>query len=856
MIDIDSAYEILLKIAKDNETFFANNNYLTEADTRANVIDQILHRVLLWPTHEVKREEHVESGYMDYSLKINGKNYVCLEAKKQGATFALPSDKQRRNYKIGGAIFSNELTRDAILQVRGYCDDSVIRFAIVSNGNTWIVFRALREDMPWKNGNAVVFATIKEIADNFIEFWNLLSYSSICNGSLESQFSSGVSSNKEYTRVLNHLMQPDTPLLRNSLHTELHPIITNFFEDITDPNALETLEQCYVYYTSINTVSNDINFVIEDTVPHFLKNERTINILQGPNHVGYFGRDVSDAFAKQTGQLFLLLGGIGAGKTTFQKRYQLTVGKNVLEQNSLWFSLNFLHPPQLQELDKFVWESLLVQLREKYGAGTLETRKNIKRIFKEEIEALKLTALHGISENSPQFDNVLSPYLGLWQTDLSKYVPKLLSLAKPKKGLTVVLFFDNVDQLSPEFQKEIFLLAQRITERVKSITIIALREESYYSATVQKVFTAYINRRFHIASPPFRKMIDLRIRFVLKVMADNSDRVFQKYKDFTELQEKNKITDFLKIVGSSIFQNNANIAKLIESLCFGNMREALQMFSTFLVSGATDVDKMVKIYRRDGNYFIAYHEFIRSIMLGERYYYKESQSSIMNIYECGQHKNASHFTSLRILHILNLHRNQFSKIGEGYFEVSKLLLQFEEAFNNREDFLSQLGRLVERHLVETNTKISETITGSTHIRLTSAGWYYLKYLSQTFAYLDLIFQDTSIDASSPIVQQLVNSLNAVNNIGDPEEQKIPRMEERFNRVSIFLSYLDQQETHEHRSLQVRNSENPIYKLFIKEIIEKFIAQRTWILQRLKENREKLSEDFEISTDQTGFPSNI
>ena len=72
------------------------------------------------------------------------------------------------------------------------------------------------------------------------------------------------------------------------------------------------------------------------------------------------------------------------------------------------------------------------------------------------------------------------------------------------------------------------------------------------------------------------------------------------------------------------------------------MRMALEMFTTFLVSGATDVDKMLAIYNREGAYFVAFHEFVKSIMLGDRKYYKESESPVMNLYDCGADRNSSH----------------------------------------------------------------------------------------------------------------------------------------------------------------------------------------------------------------------
>lgn len=848
MIEIvEKSFEALKGIKEDFKKFQDRNSYITEADTRVNLIDRIINEVLLWPPNDILREPRSENGYLDYLLKVNGKKFICVEAKKEGITFNFPKDKKRKYYKISGSISSDTNVMDAVSQVRTYCDESAIRYAVATNGTCWIVFRAIREDLAWKEGSARVFHSLEDILECFLEFWNLLSFECINQGSLDLEFSPTTSSNRELSRVLSYLISPDVPLLRNSLHTELHPIISHFFEDIADPEYIETLENCYVYSTSIKTVANDINFVIKDAIPKFLEVDGAVDVIHQKNDAGIFGKVVERAVRNNKGQLFLLLGGIGSGKTTFQKRYQLTVGRETLLNNSIWFSIDFLKPPSIAELENFVWHSLLNQLRSKYETPHLETRQNIKRIFKVEIEALTETSLYNLKENTKEYDTILNEFLAKWQANISEYVPRLLAISKPKRDLNVVLFFDNVDQLSQEFQAQIFLLAQSITDKVKSITIIALREESYYAASVQKVFTAYINRKFHIASPPFRKMIGQRIKFVLKIMDNKNSLPTQKFKEFRELADRNKISDFLKIVEFSIFEKNRNIARFIDHLCFGNMRVALQMFSTFLVSGATDVDKMLRIYRRDGNYFVPFHEFLRSIMLGERYYYKDSYSTILNVFECGQEKNSSHFTSLRILSILNIHRSESSKLGDGFYEINKILSIFEDIFNNKQDFLKSLLRLVARQLVETNTKIIDSISSSTHIRITSSGWYYLKFLINSFAYLDLVFQDTPIN-DLETVKGLFESMKKVNNLGDPEEDKISRMEERFSRVGIFLNYLQNEENDEIENYYMKGKTGIIFSSFVPSIIETFMEQKKWISRRVKENKEKYDEEYIIISD--------
>jgi len=411
--------------------------------------------------------------------------------------------------------------------------------------------------------------------------------------------------------------------------------------------------------------------------------------------------------------------------------------------------------------------------------------------------------------------------------------------------MSVILFFDNVDQLSPHYQSQIFLLAQNVTSKIGSITIVALREESYYTASVQKVFTAYINRKFHIASPPFRKMIDQRIKYVLNIFekSNKEETPFNSIFNTTLFYEedKNRISDFLKIVENSIFEKNRNIARFIDHICFGNMRMALQMFSTFLVSGATDIDKMLRIYRRDGNYFVAFHEFLRSIMLGDRMYYKESDSTILNIFECGQERNSSHFTSIRLLSLLVKLRSNYDIEGRGYVEINKVLAAFDNTFNNTEDTIKTMNRLLARQLIEVNTRSPENINGATHLRITSSGWYYIKFLVNSFSYLDLVLQDTPIN-SNDVVSRLQQSIIAVNNLSGREDEKEQRMEERFKRVQIFLDYLKSEENTEIKRFNLTNNTDTDFPVIMDQIISRYSAQKDYILNRIREHIESLTED--------------
>lgn len=846
MLNADEGLERLRQIQTEFSEFCRVYGRASEADTRVKVIDAVLKEVCGWPESEIQRERHVEAGYIDYVLTVASRRLIAVEAKKEGVVFGVPYEATQPWFKLSGTLATDKEVKNAIDQVRRYSDDSGIRYAVATNGYAWIVFRAIREDIPWRDGRARVFPSLDYILQHFTEFWNFLSYPAVLGGSLDSEFGALQPASRNLFRVLDKLYNADLPLQRNRLHFQLEPLIRIIFDNIADQDPIEVLQSCYVHSASLRIVAKDLDCVITDAVPRFLANMGTEELRQTANDSGRFGEVISRALTKDSGELFLLLGGIGSGKTTFLKRYQRTVGRELLEKNTVWFHIDFLKAPlDPMDLEEFVWREVLNQLRERYTTPHLETRRNIKRVFARDIQAIQETALRHLKEGTDEYERALSPYLERWQQNLRNYVPGLLQICKPKRELSVVLFIDNVDQLSPAYQAQIFLLAQRVTRTVGSITIVSLREESYYTASVQKTFTAYSNKKFHIASPLFRVVIGSRIKFAVDLMKRSDNEVQIVLSSGIELA-KPDIADFLQIVQASMFESHTNIVRLLEAICFGNIRLALQMFTTFLTSGATDVDKMLHIYRRDGAYYVAFHEFLKSVMLDERKYYKESQSPIMNVFDCGSERNASHFTALRLLEPLLQRRGENTREGRGYVDIAKLNVAFDEVFDNGADFLRTLNRLVARQLVELNTRSTETIEGASHVRVTSAGWFYSRFLTRSFPYLDLILQDTPLD-SSQVEQELRGAVIEVDNLSDREEEKIARMEVRFSRVKCFLDYLESQESTERARFGLEKVSTALSVSIVSPIVQAFEEQREWIRKRLRENRERFAEDISVPT---------
>jgi hypothetical protein len=257
--DADLALKRLSDIADEFSSFISDKDRASETDTRVKLIDRVLKEVCAWPEAELSREDHVHSGYTDYQLKVRRLPYVVVEAKREGVSFVLPSGMASRSPTLDGALVTDRQVKEAVQQVRQYCDDIGIKFAIATNGYSWIVFRAIRDDMPWKKGKARIFPSIEHIRERFVEFWNLLSYEAICSGSLDSEFGRLNTSSRKLDRVIDRLFNAELPLRRNRLNSQLQPLVRYIFEDIAAQGDPDLLRSCYVHTGSLRIVADDLN---------------------------------------------------------------------------------------------------------------------------------------------------------------------------------------------------------------------------------------------------------------------------------------------------------------------------------------------------------------------------------------------------------------------------------------------------------------------------------------------------------------------------------------------------------------------------------------------------------------------
>lgn len=219
---------------------------MNEAQTRFEIIDQILVNCLGWKRHkEINVEEHTESGFADYVVRTS-RNVFVIEAKRTKINFELPISKEPMSVSISTLTKNDGPVLSAINQVRVYAQEMGIPIAVISNGIQYVAFIASRSDgqAPMK-GKAIAFTSLEQIKLHFEKFWNYFSPEGIVEGTLQRTLLND--------EIQESPLKPSSTIqdypgiyARNSIQNEMRLLSELILEDINNEDIeKEFLKYCY-----------------------------------------------------------------------------------------------------------------------------------------------------------------------------------------------------------------------------------------------------------------------------------------------------------------------------------------------------------------------------------------------------------------------------------------------------------------------------------------------------------------------------------------------------------------------------------------------------------------------------------
>lgn len=760
---------------------------LNEADTRCKIIDVLLLQVLGWDEASIVREERTASGrFLDYRVEGNSTSFV-VEAKRSGSYFEMPRVATRRAAREGVLARSPDL-KAALDQVVVYCREQGVAVGVVANGLQMAITLPFRDSA---NGHdTLLFDGLKEIERHFIEFWNLLSPQGRSLDTLRQQLrvSRAIRPAPQGAKVLrDHLVvHPDEPVDRNPVTGEIEPILRHYFEDIVSPDKRSILKRGYVESVRHTQYGRQVDELLSRAVPHLgvsvAKIESTRRVA--PRLDSALTDLVSDLDDdRPEGAVSLIVGGVGAGKTTFLRRYFEYLESNELRNRVVPVFVDFLDVAEdSHEIGRAVDLAIQDELRANHPGFDLDSWETLQQVYRSEVTRLRKGLLKPLFESDQAaFGQRLSDEIADLVSDSEAHTGRLLRYLRTRFHKTVCLVLDNADQLPPLNQAEILRIAFQRARSWDVVVLLAIRGETFWQFRNQPPLDAYHRQALQVEPPRLAHVLSRRLELAKEERGERNISFETSLGTVTQVP----VSDFLQVlVDSFLGRRDSQVRIFLEALAAGDVRHGLDLFTTFLRSGHTNMDEYFKRLVETGSYVVPLHHLIRGIAFGDYQFFNSSKSLIANVYSIEDDGFYSHFSKLRILRHLYHVRDIDSRAGKGYVAIEGLFRLFQSVIADEAGLRAALHPLLQQRLIEASNGHRIGGAEAEFVRITSGGQYYSEHLFKTFAYLDLVATDTPIRS-----REAFASL-----------ERIPvgfaKLEDRIRRVEQFVDYLGEEERNE------------------------------------------------------------
>ena len=778
-----------------------------EAETRLKIIDLIIFKILGWGFDDVKVEERVsEDGrttFADYVIKTANTG-IIIEAKKTGASFDLPKRLNQFKARLSGKILEGDLGA-AIIQARDYCRKLSIQFAVVTNGNTWIIFPAIRTDkVEFSQSNAIIFLTLSEILGQKRDyFFSLLSRDGVIDGNLDRELL-GTIEDQVNERRLCSFFNADVARNKNPIFPLIEQAVHIAFSDNISSSDSQILELCYVKNPLDIKFDSRIKMYIQKASSLF--SSSPIKPMSKKDH-NSLSKIISSIKVGEKSLAMLILGSVGSGKTTFIEYTRKISSVEFFKKDDThpynhWINVDFRNFSERACSYDFIYESILNYLNDDLYFSNYD--RGIISAYQSEIDSLKRGPMFLIAKDSKLFDEKITNIITNDYEGKSPYVTKLLKAATKK--CAVFLVIDNVDQVDDiDIAKKIFADAMALAQAVGLNLVMAMRESTYVTHRHSPTFDAFDFDPIQIDPPDLKSVLSRRFFLTSQLLKGQKG-------DFKAPNGANfhveDLSEFVEIVQKSVL--GTNVGERIEVLAQNDIRLALRMTREFLERGYTDPASAINKSRLGQNYTLPKHEALRAILIGNNPVYNEKLSAIGNPLDSRLNKTNAQMLRLFIMSALF---RMSSEKSTGYIDGVDIRKNLREIGFSDDLTIKVLVDLCRLRFIQTHSHQEATFDSS--FFLTRLGGHMIKDLLSDMSFLENIMMDTFI--TDDVVWNRIYRLSADISI---QKDVVRKIEIRIKRLIIFWQYI-------HRIYQV-----------ILEQARLRVLKREWLgdpISDLKEN---------------------
>lgn len=587
------------------------------------------------------------------------------------------------------------------------------------------------------------------------------------------------------------LLNAKCPL--NTFAADLSPVLRRYFSSTsTDESNKEIAERAYVSSAEITEYDRILEAMLKDRVSpnrdtivqpiRTSKNDETVLTKAIRN----FSSDSSTG-----GQLQIIQGSVGSGKSLFARRYRDLLEPAELKENNYWAFIDFNgSPPSLKNSESWLCDQFIASFIRENVNIDLFTPEILKGVFSRKIQSQK-ASYEMLKSISPEEEiRQRAKDFSDWQSNSLTFAEGIANYVVGIKRKNLVVVMDNVDKMELQNQLDAFQLSLWFMKLSKGFIVLQMRDETYERYKNQPpldTFRAGIT--FHIAPPRFIDVVKRRLELGIEFLAYHADEKQEFVLDngVKVQMPKGELGNFLFKLYSIIFGSRNNVARILEALAGRDVRKALEMFVSIVTSGHLSTSAIMSNVRGAATIPISEYHIIRILMRGDYRFFSDNNHTISNIfhYDNGWLR-PDNFLLSEILYFLCMNRKRRGELGlEGYFSVARICDEVQKFGYDRDDIIKATNFLLSNQLIVSDNFSHTQISVDNCVKIQAAGFIHLRILCERLEYLHGVIPVTPV-ADQQTAIRLADYINRENQRGESTTK------EKVQAVEILHKFLKEE----------------------------------------------------------------
>jgi hypothetical protein len=577
----------------------------------------------------------------------------------------------------------------------------------------------------------------------------------------------------------------------NAFAADLSPILRRYFSSGSPENNREITERAYVNSAEVTEYDRILEALLKDRLT-----ERGAIVQElrpsraGEGHVDRALTDFGRA-RPEGGQLQIIQGAVGSGKSLFMRRYRGVLQPPEIERRTRWAFVDFNgSPADLSHAERWLCKTFVESFESENPTLDLSSAEILRGVFSRNIQRRK--PVYDEMLKGPE--NIVSiaraTDLAKWQDDPEELARGIANYVLGIRREVLVAVMDNVDRLDLPNQLSAFQLALWFMHRTNGFVILQMRDETYERYKNSPPLDTYrTSIAFHITSPRFVDVVKKRLELSMEYLAEHAEEklTYTIESGLRITYPKSELGDFLRRLYLDVFDRKRNVSRVLEALAGRNVRRALDMFVSIITSGHISPTSITSTVMGGGELPVTERDVIKVLMRTDYRFFSDQSGFISNIFSCDPDwQRPDNFLLAEILYFLGANRKRRGEIGlEGYFSCRHVADEMQRLGYSDDDTLGALNMLLRRELISADHMNLRGVGFGDSVHVLPSGYIHVRVLASRLEYLYGVLPATPI-FEEDTARQLAEILKIEETRGDVGGYQKARA------VDIFFRYLVRQ----------------------------------------------------------------